>query len=107
MIQIDGTYIRITKGDTLRILLELERNGHKFEPQDGDVIRFAMKRHKNDSECVIIKEIGKDLLLELSAEETEQLELAKYIYDIQITYADGSVDTFIAESTFQVTYEVE
>lgn len=107
MIQIDGTYIRITKGDTLRILLELEKNGQKFEPQDGDNIRFAMKRHKNDQECVIIKAIGKDLLLTLEASETEQLELGKYIYDIQITYADGTVDTFIAESTLQVTYEVE
>ena len=46
------------------------------------------------------------LTFTLTADETQNLAEQKYNYDVQITYADGSVDTFIS-STMVMLEEVE
>ena len=40
---VKGNVIRLTRGDTLRVQLELTRNDEVYEPQHGDEIRFALK----------------------------------------------------------------
>jgi hypothetical protein len=49
------------------------------------------------------------LRLFLDAEDTKRLsvECSPYVYDIQITMADGTVDTFIDRGKFIVTEEVD
>ena len=111
MVDISGTTITVTKGDTLDILVEiLLPDGSAYDVQPGDVIRFALKQRYSDREPLLVKEIpheGMDLRLE--AEETEQLKAGgpPYVYDIQITLEDGTVDTFIDRARLIVTEEVE
>ena len=106
MIKINKTTIELTRGDTLRVELELTRDGEAYELQDGDSIRFALKRHYYDEEPLIVKSIGDDLLLELEPQDTKDLSFGDYVYDIEMTYSDGTVDTFIAESRFTIRNEV-
>jgi hypothetical protein len=49
------------------------------------------------------------MLLRLEAEETKLLTAGwvPYVYDIQITMEDGTVDTFIDRAKLIVTEEVE
>lgn len=108
MVKINNTTIELTKGDTLRVYLTLKDcNGDPYVPAEGDSIRFAMKKRYSDSEPLILKQIPIDtLVLELEPSDTKGLNCAEYVYDIEMTYANGDVDTFIDRAKFRLTEEV-
>ena len=111
MVNISGSTITITRGDTLDALVEiLLPDGSAYSVQEGDVIRFAVKQRYGDREPVICKEIPHGTMnLRLESEETKLLNAGgpPYVYDIQITMEDGTVDTFIERARLIVTEEVE
>lgn len=111
MVKIEGSTIKITKGDTLEAVLEiLLADGSPYEPQETDRIRFALKRKFSDKCVLILKEIDPaDLVLYISSEEMKTLKAdwVPYVYDIELTTADGKVDTFIDRGKFYVTEEVD
>jgi uncharacterized membrane protein YkoI len=47
------------------------------------------------------------MILTIEPEDTQDLDFGTYVYDIQITLADGTVDTFIADAKFNIGVEVE
>ena len=109
MIKISGKTIRMTKGDTLEVpVIIMTKNGEVYIPSEGDVIRFAMKKTYEDDEPLILKTIPNDtLILRLESSETKTLEVSKtpYVYDIELTTATGTVDTFLSGSLY-LTEEV-
>ena len=40
-------------------------------------------------------------------EDTKNLDFGTYVYDLQITFADGTVDTFISKSILKLEEEVD
>ena len=109
MVEIKGTKITMTRGDTLRThVLMTDSEGNEYTPQEGDVIRFAMKKTYEDKEPLILKVIPHEsMTLTLDPEDTKSLPApASFVYDIEITYADGAVDTFINKAKLTLTEEV-
>lgn len=108
MVNIQGSTITLTKGDTLRVTLSLsDQAGNTYVPVEGDSIRFAMKRRYNDATPLILKPIPTDtLVFEIAPLETKALPCAEYVYDIEMTYANGDVDTFISKAKLILTEEV-
>lgn len=82
--------------------------GNPYIPVEGDKIRFAAKKAYTDDAPCIIKEIPFDTcVLQLDPEDTKNLEQpSEYVYDIQITLTDGTVDTFI-RGVLEITEEVD
>lgn len=110
MIEINGTTITMTRADTFRAVVGIfNEDGSVYEPQEGDSVRFALKKDYNDSEVVILKDIPIDtLLLELEPSDTKSLpQPSSWVYDIQLTTASGLVDTFINKAKFKISEEVE
>ena len=112
MISIDSNLnITMTRGDTFARTLTLIKNGETYTPQAGDVIRFAMANVYKDKagyDLILNKVIDNSTLLwTIDAEDTANLAYGKYVYDLQITYADGSVETFADRKTITLTQEVE
>ena len=114
--KISGTSITLTRGDTLRVLINIFKDGQPYIPEQGDSVRFALKRNimnskrteYKDIEPLILKNIPIDtMLLELEPQDTKPFDFGNYVYDIQITFEDGTVDTFITEASFILTPEVE
>lgn len=110
MVTIENNTITITQGDTLETAVLISTSdGDEFTPSAGDVIRFALKGGYRDAEPLIVKQIPNDtLVLRLESEETKQLPARRrpYVYDVQLTTPDGTVDTFIS-GTLIVTEEVD
>lgn len=109
--KIDGTNITLTRGDTLRVKmipLVYGTTDVAYVPEDGDEIRFACKKTFSDDEPVLImNNIPNDTcMLHLRPEQTKTLSYGKYVYDVQLTYADGEVDTYI-KGTLTLTEEAE
>lgn len=110
MYEINGTTIKLTRGDTFKVTVipKWKGTGEEYTPAQGDVIRFALKRSVyTDVEPLIEKNIPTDtMLLHLQPSDTKQLAFGDYIYDIEITFANGDVDTFIQEARFTLLPEV-
>ncbi len=108
MHSIDGNNITLTRGDTLFLELNLQKDGEAFTPEAGSSIRFAMKRkYTDDDSTALVKNVPTDtLMLEIEPDDTKELPMKKsYVYDIEYTDADGHVDTFIS-GTFTLAEEV-
>lgn len=100
MLSIDNqNNITLTHGDTLVLTVALTKDGEAYDPEPGDIIRFALSiGYVGDQgyKLILTKDIPIDTLsFKLTADETEALALRKYVYDIQITHEDGTVDTVI------------
>lgn len=101
--------IYLTRGDTFKAVVTITNpDGTEYHPGEGDSIRFALKESVDDEECLILRDISIDtMLLILYPEDTKELEFGSYVYDIQLTKANGDVDTFITASKLKLTAEVE
>lgn len=105
---VSKTTITLTRGDTFKATVNItDSNGDTYIPQDGDTIRFAMKSKYTDAEPLIVKNIPIDtLLLKIDSADTKELVFGEYVYDIELTTAEGDVDTFITKATLKLTEEV-
>lgn len=115
MFSVSGTNITLTRGDTLIAQITIKQGETDYTPVEGDVIRFAMKHpiynagrtDYSETTPVLTKTIPNDtLILTLLPADTKQLGFGEYVYDIQLTFADGTVDTFI-KGKFFLTEEVD
>lgn len=115
MLKVNGTTIQLTRGDTALIQLALYTDPEHttaYVPTEGDSIRFAMKKRMTDSEAILLtKNIPTDtLILEIEPSDTYSMtysSVTPYKYDVQLTYANGRVDTFITEADIFILPEVD
>ena len=110
MIKIEGTTIIMTRGDTLKTNVSIyDKEGNIYVPIEGETVRFALKKDYSDSYPLIIKDIPIDTLeLKLEPKDTKRLsQPGEYVYDIQITLSDGTVDTFIPNAKLIIVEEVD
>ena len=106
---VKGNTIYLTRGDSFRAIVGIyNADGTDYVPEEGDVVRFALKHTVLSSEPILVKVLdNNDLLLSINPSDTEGLQFGTYVYDIEITKADGTVDTFITPSPFILTAEVD
>lgn len=107
MYKVDGTTITMVRGDTFVAAINLSRNGEPYIPVSGDQIRFAAKRSIGDAKPCIAKNIPYDTMeLKLVPADTAKLPFGSYVYDLEIEFADGAVDTFVYGGTLNILAEV-
>lgn len=114
MYKVEGTTITMTRGDTLLVQVGIIRDDTPYTPVAGDSVRFAVKSGLNargtnfkESDPLILKTIPIDtMILRLDPDDTKSLDFGNYFYDIEITFANGIVDTFIPNSKFVLAPEV-
>lgn len=106
---IKGSTITLTRGDTFSAEVKiLKPDGSIYVCQPGDQIRFALKQDVKETSPLILKEVPiSTMRLILDPEDTKDLRFGNYIYDVQLTKADGTVSTFITMSKLILTEEVE
>lgn len=109
MLKIDGDNITLTRGDSLPLTLTLTRGEEPYTPAAGDVIRFAIsKGYKGQANYTLMYEANIDtatLAFVVPAEATAKLDYLTYKYDVELTDANGLVDTFIS-GELEITGEV-
>ena len=114
MYQIEGTTIRLTRGDSLAIQLQLMQGDEEYTPQEGDSIKFGLKSKLNAAKTAFIEQTPlvektisiDDMMLRLSPEDTKSLPFGNYSYDIEVMLSDGRVDTVISNAYFILKPEV-
>ena len=121
MLNIDGNNnITLTRGDTLTLTVTLmhevepvppatDPTIEPYTPEEGDVIRFAVsKGYKTEPgyELKLSKDIPNDTLTFTCSSTETALDYRTYNYDVEVTHADGCVDTFIS-AKLTITGEVK
>lgn len=92
MQKVRNNAIYAIRGDTLIFQIDLTKDdGTKYTP--------------GDKEPIISKTAAKGVIKILPA-ETEGLDYGTYVYDIQLTTADGTVDTVVPPHPFVLEEEV-
>lgn len=110
MLAIDqNNNIKLTRGDTMTLTVNLTKDNEPYIPDQNDVIRFAVsKGYKGDIgyKLKFTKVIPNDTLTFTCESRETDLAYGTYNYDIEITHTDGAVDTFIS-AKLTITGEVE
>ena len=101
MFRIDSTNkITTVQGDTGVIEFKLTND----TLSEGDIVYFTVKKSYN-SPASIVKKVttfGQDVAtIELTSNDT-WIDVGVYLYDIQVSFKDGRVDTVILPTTFTV-----
>lgn len=116
MFEVSNTVIKLTRGDSAYCQVILRKGDSMYTPQEGDAIRFVVKRDLMttlksayvDASPLIVKSIPNDtLILHLEPADTKKLPFGDYVYDMEITFEDGNVDTFINNAPFRLLPEVD
>ena len=115
MFTVEDNKITLTRGDTFISTIALKQGEETYTPAQGDVIKFMVKKSgltANRTEYIdkvirIEKTIpNATMQLRLEPSDTKQLPFGDYVYDLEITFADGKVDTVIEGEQFRLTPEV-
>lgn len=98
--------IELTRGDTLYLQLTIiDENGNEYIPKSGDKLIFTVKSNVYSKEILIEKEILNNNI-KIEPEDTKKLSYGSYVYDVQLTFANGDVCTIIKPDIFKITSEV-
>ena len=106
---IDENYrIEMTKGDTPTFSFDIFLpDGTPYEFEDGDSVVFAAKQSKYDTTAAFTIMADLDTkTISFSEEDTKNLEIGKYIWELSLNKADGYRCTFIANKVLKLTVEV-
>ena len=110
--QITGTDIQMTRGDTERIVVRMTRDGERVPFEAGATLYFTVKRslYEQDEDKLIGKTVtafsGGEAVVQIDPDDTKSLSFGTYYYDIQYTSADGEVTTIVPASAFELLPEV-
>lgn len=107
---IQGKNISMTRGDSESITVTYKKDKEYVDFVTGDIVYFTVKETIY-SEAIKLQKIVTEFvegkaIIELAPEDTRVLDFRTYIYDIQVTGADGKVLTLIKPSNFTIDGEV-
>ena len=100
--------ITLTRGDTFKAQIFIkDKEGNMYTPESDDVIEFGVKQDYEDEKLLIRKEVPIDtMILRIDPEDTKKLPFGEYVYDMQLTKANGEVMTFITKGRLVLSEEV-
>lgn len=100
--------IQLTRGDTARFEVGITNDidGSTYELQDGDVLRFTVKKSVDKEDFLIQKEITDGNIIHIAPEDTHSLSYGSYYYDIELTTKGNDVYTIVPPTKFVLLKEV-
>lgn len=107
MLYVQGTDIKITRGDNAQLGVYIECEcGCVYPLRDSDELKLtAIKGAKLDKPVIEIS-ADKDGIFHFAPETTKHLLCGIYRYDIQLTTKDKEIYTIIPVSNLQISEEV-
>ena len=101
--------IHLTRGDTARFSIGRIVNtvtNTNYTPSAEDTVTMTIKKTVLQADpCVQLIVPGGEVL-HIKPEDTKAMTFGKYVYDVQLTTADGDVYTIIPPATFDLQKEV-
>lgn len=106
MLYINGTDIKLTRGDTAYLHIPLKTPSGEYEMSTTDTLTFTMKKNVRETEHLIQKIVQGTNAFHIEPTDTSSMAFGKYVYDVQLETEDGDVYTVIPPSAFELLTEV-
>lgn len=113
MVNICGRNIKITRGDSAYIKLEIKiKNRDDYVLTENDRVFFTLKKDLLKKEYIFQKELSANnydddsLYIYIEPKDTYNLDFGNYFYDVQLNVDNKDVYTIIPTSIFEVLPEV-
>ena len=103
---ITDTDIRLTRGDTAFLSVELFDDSGKYDLKTGDKLELSAKKSINDTSYSIHITANNDAVFTFNPSDTANLAYGSYLYDIQLTLANGDIFTVIPLSHIVICEEI-
>lgn len=99
--------INLTRGDTARIDVDITNtvNSEQYEIKADDTLTLTV-RSAIDAPVSFQKTVTGSKTLRIAPEDTANLIVGRYVYDVEIRTASGDVYTVIPVSEFNILPEV-
>lgn len=103
----NGTNLKMVRGDTESITLTCtDESGLPIPLVEGDTIYLTIKKRLRDVDKILQKIVTTftdgNAVITIDHVDTNTIDVGMYIYDIQLTRADGTVTTIILPSEFEI-----
>ena len=101
--------IHLTRGDTARFSIGRIVNTvtkTNYTPTAEDTVTMTVKKTVQDAAPRVQLIVPGGEVFHIKPEDTKEMAFGKYVYDIQITMADGDVYTIVPPATFDLLKEV-
>src|SRR5574344_2606514 len=96
MIKCNNNTIQIIRGDSGGLVFDfVNPDNSKYTLQNTDKAVFSVKSDYDDTVYVIQKTLSQDGKITFLPSDTTNLSVGSYVYDVQLTKADGQVDTVL------------
>ena len=103
---IKNTDIRITRGDSATLGIELFDDSGEYKLKPGDKLELCAKRYVQDANYAIHLIADENAVFTFTHSSTSELAYGSYPYDIQLTMANGDIYTVIPLSHIVICEEV-
>lgn len=105
---VKGTDIYLTRGDSEGILVRFNNYDLTEEDKVEMTVRKSLESEKVLHKVALINEEN-TAYIGIEPKDTEELGFGEYVYDVQVTFKDGTVKTVVKPSKFflrgEVTYD--
>ncbi len=105
MLEIVQNTIKLTRGDSVSFSVSMRNGEEEYELQEGDFLTFTVRKNVYASEKLIEKVLTTSII-DIVPADTKLLPFGDYVYDVELTFQNGDVNTIIPPSLFRIMEEV-
>lgn len=107
MLHIHGTSIRLTRGDTAYLTVDISyaSSGNEYILESNDTLTLTIV-DRMSKQVVFDKTANGSNQFKISSSDTANIMCGKYIYDVQLKKQNGDICTIIEPSVFEIMPEV-
>lgn len=106
MIEVDGTNVTLTKGDTERLRIEVtDADGNPYELRDGEYVELVVKNKHTDA-TALIRKVAVDGVVDFERADTWGLKVGRYEYQVRVEDGTDEFHTII-DGTFAISKVVD
>lgn len=104
MFRIKDNKITLTRGDSAIFDITAKcQDGSDYAFSEEDQVVFTLRRSPAAGD-IYMQKTGTHI--EIEPEDTAKMSFGHYYYDVQLTQPDGTVDTIIVPTSFELAEEV-
>ena len=102
----DNGSIYLTRGDSAYLTVVVKNGDQLYQPVEGDLLYFSVKKDVDDVGYVIHKVFHVGNAIVINPEDTKEQDFGKYVYDVQLSRPNGEVYTVVEPTLFYIKEEV-
>lgn len=110
MLTIKKNDVYLTRGDSAYITISIDNMlGDEFVIDSVDMLQLQVRTEPNIGDLIFdgtLIESDGEYIWYIRPSDTNNLDIGTYYYDVQVTFPNGDVFTFIKASKFVLTDEV-